>query len=407
MQQPTVTYPDPIPPKRGSIIPRRIREFMETESAGGIIMMLFAALAIVIANSPFADLYRHFISTPLTLSFNESVYSEPLKHWVKDVLMVFFFLLIGLELKREMVEGFLSKRDQILLPLFAALGGMAIPAFIFLSLNYQHPDTIHGWAIPSATDIAFALAVLSIAGKGIPPSVKLFLLAIAIFDDLGAIMVIALFYNTDLSVFPLLLATGGAVVLYALNRLGVTLILPYLLVGTFLWFCFHHSGIHTTLAGVIVGFAIPLHNTKRQDHSPLGDCMKLLHPWVSFMILPLFAFTSAGVDLSGLSAETLFSPLPLGIALGLFIGKPIGIFGVSFLLIKYGKVSMPESARWRDLYAVSVIAGVGFTMSLFIGMLAFSTPLIQEWVKAGVLSGSMLCIIWAALIMRLFCQSVK
>lgn len=385
-------------------MPRRIREFMETESAGGVIMIIFAMLAIMAANSPLSALYKHFITTPLTLSFNETIYSEPLKYWVKDVLMVFFFLLIGLELKKEMVEGFLSKRDQILLPLFSAAGGMAIPALIFFLFNHQHPETIHGWAIPSATDIAFALAVLSIVGRGVPQSVKLFLLAIAIFDDLGAIIVIALFYNTDLSVAPLMLAATGGAGLYILNRLNVTLILPYMLIGVFLWFCFHHSGIHTTLAGVVVGFAIPLHNPKQKGQSPLGDCMKLLHPWVSFLILPLFAFTAAGVDLQGFELATLLSPLPLGIALGLFFGKQIGIFGMAYLLISRNLITMPEAVRWRDLYAVSVLAGIGFTMSLFIGLLAFYEPAMHEQVKAGVLSGSLLCVIWGTAVLRLFCH---
>ncbi len=386
---------------RKGVLPRRIREFMETESASGVVMIIFALFAILVANSQFASIYKEFISSPISFGFQDSTVTEPLKNWVKDILMVFFFLIIGLELKREMCEGFLSKRDQILLPLFAAAGGMLVPALIFLGLNYNSAGTIHGWAIPSATDIAFALAILTLFGKGIPPAIKIFLLAVAIFDDLGAILIIAVFYNAGLAVMPLILAAGGIAVLALLNRAHISVITPYMLVGIFLWFCFYYSGIHTTLAGVIVGLAIPMRDHDYKYHSPVNACMHFLHPWVSFIVLPIFAFTSAGVDLKGLSLSSFLEPLPLGIALGLFFGKQIGIFGTSWLLIKSKMVSMPDSTGWRHIYAVSIIAGIGFTMSLFIGMLAFSEPHLQEMVKVGVISGSLLCIIFGVMVLKI------
>lgn len=393
-------HPSEINSVRKGVLPRRIREFMETESASGVVMIAFAVLAVLAANSPFSAMYKELVGAPITFGFQDSMATHALKDWVKDILMVFFFLIIGLELKREMCEGFLSKRDQIILPLMAAAGGMAVPALIFFGFNHGSPETVHGWAIPSATDIAFALAILTLLGKGIPPAIKIFLLAVAIFDDLGAILVIAAFYNTGLAVMPLLLAAGGIAALAILNRAHIAVITPYILVGIFLWFCFYYSGIHTTLAGVIVGLMIPMRDKDDKHHSPLNSCMHFLHPWVSFVVLPIFAFTSAGVDLKGLTFSSFLEPLPLGIALGLFIGKQIGIFGTSWLLIKTKLVSMPDATQWKHLYAVSIIAGIGFTMSLFIGMLAFSDPHLQEMVKVGVISGSLLCIVWGGIVLR-------
>jgi len=386
---------------RKGILPPLIRRFMHTEAASGMVMIAFALLAMIAVNSPLAGWYTNFVNAPLTFGYQDSTATEPLKDWVKDILMVFFFLLIGLELKREMREGFLSKRDQILLPLFAAVGGMAIPAAIFLAFNRHAPETLNGWAIPSATDIAFALAILSLFGKKIPPAVKIFLLAIAIFDDLGAIVIIAGFYNTGLTMTPLMLAACGVAILIGLNRAGITICTAYMMIGIFLWFCLYHSGIHTTLAGVAVGLAIPMRNVDDPHHSPLNTCIHFLHPWVSFLVLPVFAFTNAGVDLTGLSVSALLAPLPLGIALGLFIGKQIGIFGTSWLLVKTKLVSMPQAATWMHIYAVSIIAGIGFTMSLFIGILAFRDIHLQELAKLGVISGSLLSIIFGGIILKL------
>jgi Na+:H+ antiporter, NhaA family len=392
-------HPEAVSSRKG-LLPRRLRAYMETESASGMVMILFAALAVLAANSPCAEFYQELVNLPITFGMNETLATEPLKNWVKDILMVFFFLVVGLELKREICEGFLSKRDQIVLPLVAAAGGMALPALIFLSLNFSTPETIHGWAIPSATDIAFALAMLTLLGKSVPSAAKIFLLAIAIFDDLGAILIIALFYNTDLTATPLLLAAGGIAAQFTLNRFRITSLSPYILIGTFLWFCFHASGIHTTLAGVITGLMIPMRDLTDKNHSPINTCMHFLHPWVSFLVLPLFAFTSAGIDLQDLEPDSLLEPLPLGIALGLFAGKQLGIFGTAFLLIKTGLVNMPEATKWKHLYGISVLAGIGFTMSLFIGMLAFPEPHLQELVKLGVLSGSLLCILWGGVVLR-------
>lgn len=281
-----------------NFIPRPVQEFLETESASGWVMIVCAILAMVAANSPFAGLYHDIIEAPISFSFHETTISEPIKHWVKDVLMVFFFLVVGLELKREMLEGFLSKKEQIILPMVAAICGMAIPALVFLLFNHNSPATIGGWAIPSATDIAFALAILTMFGRGIPPSIKILLLAIAIFDDLGAIIVIVAFYSHDFALQPLLLAVFGVAGLALLNKLQVEKIMPYILIGAYLWFCFYAAGVHTTLAGVIVGFSIPIRVEKdAQKISPLNTCLHFLHPWVSFLILPIFAFTSAGVEL--------------------------------------------------------------------------------------------------------------
>lgn len=328
------------------MLPRLIRDFVQTESASGIVMIVFAALALIAANSPWSALYKEFINLPIGFSLSEATAVEPLKVWVKDILMVFFFLIVGLELKREMREGFLSRRDQILLPLAAAAGGMFAPALIFLGINHGYPANIAGWAIPSATDIAFALCVLMLAGKHIPPAVKIFLLAIAIFDDLGAILIIAIFYNAELALTPLLLAALGLCMLTLLNRRDVTVLTPYFLVGIFLWFCFYHSGLHTTLAGVVVSMAIPMRDRDNPRHSPLNHAMHLLHPWVSFLVLPIFAFSSAGVSFEGLSLSALADPLPLGIALGLFFGKQIGVFGVTWLMITLRLAQKPGfSAR--------------------------------------------------------------
>lgn len=371
-----------------------LTRFIENESTGGIIMIGFAILAIFVANSQMAAWYQNFISIDITLSFGSLVISEELKNAVKDILMVLFFLLIGLELKKEICEGFLSSRDQILLPLLCAIGGMAVPALIFLALNYHKSDISHGWAISSATDIAFALALLSLIGKKVAPSVKIFLLAVAIFDDLGAIIIIALFYNTGLHIEPLLLTLCGISALIILNRLLICNILPYILIGIYLWFCLYNAGIHTTLAGVLVGLAVPMRNPYKDNESPLKKFMHFLHPIVSFIVLPIFAFTAAGVSLKNIDMASISNSLTLGIVLGLFFGKQIGIFLTSWLLIKLKIVSMPEGGNLKQLYLVSILAGIGFTMSLFIGMLAFSDPALQDLVKIGVILGSLLAICW-------------
>ncbi|MGE0753614.1 MAG: Na+/H+ antiporter NhaA [Alphaproteobacteria bacterium] len=394
-------------PKEKPLLPKVVRQFIATESASGLVMIFFAALALLVANSPFYYEYKSLISSPISFSYMEYTASEPLKNWVKDILMVFFFLIVGLELKREMKEGFLAKKDQILLPLIAAAAGMAVPAAIYMAFNIHHPENHAGWAISSATDIAFALCILMLVGRGVPSSVKIFLLAVAIFDDLGAILIIALFYNSELSFTPLLAAAGGIGALVAMNRNEITVLTPYFLIAIFLWFCFYHSGIHTTVAGVIVGMLIPMRNPYNERHSPVNSVMHFLHPWVSFVVLPVFAFTSAGINFGHMSFEMLLSPLPLGIALSLFLGKQIGIFGAVWLLIKTNIVSKPDGASWMHLYGVSVIAGVGFTMSLFIGILAFSDESLQELVKVGVIGGSALSTVWGYVVLRYLAKSPK
>ncbi|MFN9001994.1 MAG: Na+/H+ antiporter NhaA [Alphaproteobacteria bacterium] len=382
------------------IIPPNLKRFMALESSSGVTMILCAILAMLAANSIFSDWYKELVSIPITFGLGGWSATEALKDWVKDILMVFFFLMIGLELKREMKEGFLAQRDQILLPLLAAASGMAVPALIFLGLNANHPETIHGWAIPAATDIAFAIAILSLFGRHIPPSVKVFLLAVAIFDDLGAILIIAAFYNTGLTLLPLALAAMGLIALYLMNRSGVATLAPYMVIGLYLWGCFYQAGIHTTMAGVIVGLAIPMRDDDHPTQSPVNRALYFLLPWVSFFVLPIFAFTAAGVSLQGLGLELLLAPLPLGVAMGLFVGKQIGIFGICLLLIHSRLIAMPEGARWRDIYAVSIVAGIGFTMSLFISLLAYQDPALQELAKIGTLTGSMLAILWSIAVMR-------
>lgn len=380
--------------------PKIVRRFMDMEASGGIVMIAAAIIAMFAANSGFYHYYKDFLNTPITFGFSDSIAREPIKNLVKDVLLVLFFFIIGLELKREMAEGVLSRKDQILLPLLAATGGMAMPAIIFIIINFSTPQNWAGWAIPSATDIAFALGILMLAGRRVPPALKIFLLAIAIFDDLGAIIIIALFYSGSINVMALVMAALGILILAAFNRLKVSLITPYLIIGIYLWFCIHHSGIHATVAGVITGLFLPMRSSHNNEHSPVNQTIHFLHPWVSFLILPVFAFTSAGVSLRDVSAYDILEPLPIGIMLSLFIGKQIGIFGATWLSVKKGIAAMPENTTWLYIYGVSVIAGIGFTMSLFIGILAFPEEL-QSEVKMGVIFGSLLSTIWGAIIFRI------
>ncbi len=388
-----------------------VADFIRTESASGVVMIISAVMALIFANSPWSGIYEQVIKTPLSFGIGDSVATHAFKDWVKDILMVFFFLVVGLELKREMLEGVLSKKGQVMLPLAAAAGGMLIPAIIYLAMNFRHGANLSGWAIPSATDIAFALCVLNLVGRSVPQAAKVFLLAVAIFDDLGAILIITIAYNANLSLIPLLLSLLGAGFLLLLNLKNIRHLTPYFLAGIYLWFCFYHAGLHTTLAGVLVGMAIPMRDKSQNHHSPLNRCMHMLHPWVSFLVLPVFALTSAGVNFAGMSVGDILNPLPLGIILGLFIGKQIGIFGSVWLLVKTRLAQRPEGASWMHIYGVSVIAGIGFTMSLFIGLLAFHEESAQNLVKIGVISGSLLSAIWGWMVFRIAhlksCQVVR
>jgi NhaA family Na+:H+ antiporter len=385
-------------------LPRAMRKFIERESSSGIVMILAALLALIMANSFLYEYYQNFINTSISFGMDNNTVTEPLKLWIKDILMVFFFLFVGLELKREFKEGFLSSRDQLLLPMLAAIGGMAVPAIIYLLLNQSHPENYGGWAVSSATDIAFALAVLLLAGKKAPPAIKVFLLAIAIFDDLGAILIIAFFYSNELNMVALAFSALGVVVLYIFNRLSVAQIMPYLLVGVYLWFTLFHAGIHTTVAGVLVGLAIPVRCKQAGHHlSPVSTCIHFLHPWVGFFILPLFAFTAAGVHLRTFDISTLIQPLTLSIALALFVGKQIGVMLFSVITVRFLGGALPALANWRHVYGVSCLAGIGFTMSLFIGYLAFDESQ-MDLVKIGVLFGSFLSALWGAVIFMFFCN---
>lgn len=383
------------------VLPRLLKRFMELEASSGIAMIACAVLACILANSEMSDWYQDLVYAPVTFGFMEMTATEPLKNWVKDILMVFFFLIIAMELKTEMREGFLSQRGQVRLPLFAALGGVVAPAALYFAFNHPHPELHAGWAVPTATDIAFALTILLLAGSRVPPAAKIFLLAIAIFDDVLAILIIAFFYSGGIDVQALTLAGAGALALLALNRRGVTTLAPYMLVGIYLWFCLYHAGIHTTIAGVLVGMAIPLRDREHPTHSPLKRCMYLLHGWVAFLILPIFAFTAAGVSFADMPlAELMASPIPLSIALALFIGKQIGIFGATFVLVRLRFAPLPEGMRWIHVYGVSLVAGIGFTMSLFIGLLAFADYEVQQLVKAGVIGGSLLSAFAGYIVLR-------
>ena len=373
-----------------SIIVARIQSFLRLESSAGILLMLAAALALIASNSPLSSYYGTLLTTPVEIRVGALEIAKPLLLWINDGLMAIFFFLIGLEIKREILQGELSSFDKAALPLFAAIGGMAGPALFYVAINSSSPGTMDGWAIPAATDIAFALGVLMLLGRGVPGSLKVFLLAIAIIDDLGAITIIALFYTADLSTAALGLAAAGLAGLIALNRAGVKSILPYTLIGVFIWVCVLKSGVHATLAGVVTALAIPIYGKTREDQSPLHRLEHGLHPWVAYGVLPIFAFANAGVALTGLALEDFMAPITLGVAVGLFAGKQLGVFGATFLPVKAGLARRPEGTNWLHIYGVACLTGIGFTMSLFIGMLAFEDRDHLDQVRIGVLTGSIL-----------------
>ena len=364
-----------------------LRDFLQKESAGGILLMIAAALAVIVANSPLNPLYREWLDLPVVAGIGGAVIDKPLLLWINDGLMAVFFFLVGLEVKREIMTGQLSTWRQASLPLIMAIGGMALPAIIFASLNWGNPETISGWAIPAATDIAFALGVLALLGSRVPVALKALLLAVAVIDDIGAITVIALFYTESVQTDMLI---GGAVTLAAmigLNRARVADSWPYVILTVILWVFVLKSGVHATLAGVAAAMTIPL---RARGQEPLERMEHALHYYVAFLIIPIFGFANAGVSLAGISVSDILAPLPLGIALGLLIGKQIGIFGFGWLAIKTGVTEMPEDVNMRQLHAMSLLAAIGFTMSLFIGGLAFDDPALMNQVKIGVLSGSII-----------------
>ena len=355
-----------------------IRRFLQLESSGGFLLVLAGTLAMILANSPLAEHYARFLGFPLALDAGPLVLSKPLLLWINDGLMAVFFLLIGLEVKREVLEGELADRARIALPAFGAIGGMVVPAMIYVGFNWGDPIGMRGWAIPSATDIAFALGVLQLLGNRVPVGLKVFLLTLAIMDDLGAIVIIALFYTSDLSLVSLVLAGVAVATLVATNVGRVTRIAPYLLIGLILWVCVLKSGVHATLAGVATALAIPMRDASKAGWSPLREVEHALHPWVAFGILPVFAFANAGVSLAGLTPADLLAPIPLGIALGLFVGKQVGVFVFAWFAVFLGLARLPAGVTWSQIYGAAILCGIGFTMSLFIGSLAF------EQVPAGV-----------------------
>ena len=363
--------------------------FFQLEAASGLLLIAAAVMALIINNSPLSYLYSGLLDVPVAVQVGALNIAKPLLLWINDGLMALFFLLIGLEVKREVVDGHLSKPSQVILPATAAVGGMVIPALLYWFINRDNPAAVAGWAIPTATDIAFALGVLALLGKRVPVSLKLFLMTLAIIDDLGAIIVIALFYSGTLSSVSLLLAAACLVVLMAMNRLGVVKLGPYMIVGLILWVCVLKSGVHATLAGVALALCIPL-RTRNAETSPLLSLEHALHPWVAYAILPLFAFANAGVSLAGMTVESFTHPVPMGIAVGLLLGKTVGVFGLTWLAVKLRLAALPEGAGWGQILGVAILCGIGFTMSLFVGSLAFA-PGSSDYAgmdRMGILTGS-------------------
>jgi len=363
--------------------------FFQLEAASGLLLIAAAVMALIINNSPLSYLYSGLLDVPVAVQVGALNIAKPLLLWINDGLMALFFLLIGLEVKREVVDGHLSKPAQVILPATAAVGGMVVPALIYWFINRDNPAAVAGWAIPTATDIAFALGVLALLGKRVPVSLKLFLMTLAIIDDLGAIIVIALFYSGTLSSVSLLLAAACLVALVAMNRLGVVKLGPYMIVGLILWVCVLKSGVHATLAGVALALCIPL-RTRNAETSPLLSLEHALHPWVAYAILPIFAFANAGVSLAGMSVDSFTHPVPMGIAVGLLLGKTVGVFGLSWLAVKLRMAALPEGAGWGQILGVAILCGIGFTMSLFVGSLAFA-PGSSDYAgmdRMGILTGS-------------------
>ncbi len=381
-------------PKRLS---NAITEFLNSEASGGIVLMVSAALALLVANSSLAEQYFHTLRVEIG--------GLSVLHWINDALMALFFLLVGLEIKREFLGGELSTWPRRALPAFAALGGMIVPALVYVAFNTQTPETLKGWAIPAATDIAFALGILSLLGKRVPPSLKIFLAALAIMDDLGAVIIIALFYTAQLNLIMLFGVALVTILLIIMNKTGVKQLSLYLPLGAILWYFMHESGVHATLAGVVLALTIPIDET---DHSPLHRLEHGLHKWVAFLIVPIFGFANAGVSFAGVNIAHLADPVTIGIASGLFVGKQIGVFTSTWLAVRSRLALMPTGASWPQIYGVATICGVGFTMSLFIGLLAFpGDEMLVNAVKIGVLLGSVLSGVLGAAILIIAAQKSK
>ena len=364
--------------------------FFQLEAASGLVLLIAAIIALIISNSSLSQLYFHSLEQYIFIGINNFGLKLSVHHWINDALMAIFFFFVTLEIKREFIRGELSNLKKAMLPIIAAIGGMVVPALFYIYINFGNTETLNGWAIPSATDIAFSLGILSLLGSRVPISLKIFLTALAIIDDLGAILIIAFFYSGDLSISYLSLILISYLSLLTLNKFGIKKFMPYLIIGIFMWFFTYKSGIHATIAGVLLASTIP-HRIKDKDFSLLIKIEHAISPYVAFMIMPLFAFANAAVSLEGLSFSPLGMPVPLGILVGLFIGKQVGVMFFSFFAVKLGAAQMPDNSTWLSLYGVSVLTGIGFTMSLFVGNLAFADNIQYiEGVKIGVLAGSLL-----------------
>ena len=383
-------------------ISKPFKWFFKLEAASGLVLLFAAIIALFISNSGLANLYFATLNKYLFIGSNNFGLKLSVLHWINDALMAIFFFFVTLEIKREFLQGELSNPKQALLPIIGAVGGMAIPALFYIVVNYSNSATLNGWAIPSATDIAFSLGVLSLLGKRVPVSLKVFLTALAIIDDLGAIVIIAFFYSGNIEIKYLILMLVSLLVLIGLNKFKIKNFLPYLIVGIFLWDFTHQSGIHATIAGVILALTIP-HNIKNNKESLLLKLEHGLSPYVAFGIMPIFAFANAGVSLEGLTLQTLLNPVPLGIVLGLFFGKQIGVFALSYISVKLKLADMPNNSSWPAFYAVSILTGIGFTMSLFVGNLAFANNMeYMDGVKIGVLTGSLLSTLFGYFLLLIF-----
>ena len=373
--------------------------FFRLEAASGLVLLIAAIIALVISNSNLSELYFNTLEQYLFIGVNNFGLKLSVHHWINDLLMAVFFFFVTLEIKREFIQGELSNLKKALLPIIGAVGGMVIPALVYVSINLGNSETLNGWAIPSATDIAFSLGILSLLGSRVPISLKIFLTALAIIDDLGAILIIAFFYSGDLSISYLSLILISYISLLTLNKFGIKKFIPYLIIGSFMWFFTYKSGIHATIAGVLLASTIP-HRAKEKDFSLLIKLEHAISPYVAFIIMPIFAFANAGVNLTGLSFSSLLAPVPLGILLGLFVGKQVGVMVISYLAVKLGAAQMPDKSNWLSLYGVSILTGIGFTMSLFVGNLAFvENTQYMDGVKIGVLSGSLLSTIFGYFIL--------
>ncbi|GAA0372309.1 Na+/H+ antiporter NhaA [Bowmanella denitrificans] len=383
-----------------------LKDFFKLESASGILLMIAAALALIVANSPLSGLYNSFLNIPVAVQVGKLEIAKPLLLWINDGFMAIFFFLVGLELKREIRSGQLSKPDNIMLPAIGAVGGMVIPAAIYVFFTIGDSHALSGWAIPAATDIAFALGVLALLGSRIPTSLKVFLVSLAIIDDIGAILIIALFYTNHISTGPLIVAGLCLFVLWCMNKRNITEIASYVLIGVVLWIAMLKSGVHATLAGVLLAFFIPMYDKKKAGYLPVQELEHSLHPAVAYVILPLFAFANAGIDFSEMGLESITHPVTLGVLLGLFVGKQIGVFGFCYAAIKLRLVKLPSDINLMQLYGTALLCGVGFTMSLFIGSLAFEETGVRMAFdeRVGILAGSLLSAVAGYLVLRRCCK---